>query len=403
MRTSTAVRSVAAVLLALVAPVALALGAASGCSTSGSVTGAADAGEDLSVGPVEAGGQDGPLLPDVDAGSPVVAPLLYFVNASPDGPPLRFCIGTGTPGDGGAVVVPVGLNAMPDQPTPGNLAGLYEDTGFGMPLPQGVDLDLLTFDVFALDAANGIVAANNAAVGGINDAGLELTCEGLIGSDGLGTASDAGGVLQPGRDYWNLGTFQAGALGHGTTWLMAVAGCVAGETNAATLCPSGYDAGAGDLQLLSWSLDTTTQVDAGAIGAQLVQASSEWDDLAHISGGALSAGFVLPGDAGVVVLATDAGFGALQPATLALAAGITYDGTTSFFAQVTGAAGDAGATTSLTWTLPAVQGFSWPDAAPASGVLRDGAGFAFVLVGNPAAALGTGHGARVLALPVGNP
>ena len=256
-----------------------------------------------------------------------------------------------------------------------------------------------------LPSTNPLVAQNTAD-GGI-DGGLELACEDLVGNDGLGAASDAGPGLVPGRDFWDLGTIAVGTLGHGTTWLAAVTGCIPGEGNAAALCPAGDDATAGDLGLATWALDTTTTAtagsEAGTMGAQLAQASSEWDDLARARGGALAAGFALPGDAGTVWLASDAGFGALQPHALAQVAGLTFDGTSSFVAQITGVDGGAVAPTPLSWTLPSVQAASWPGAAPDAGVLRDGAGFVFVLVGNPAADAGAGHAARVLALPVSGP
>jgi hypothetical protein len=193
-----------------------------------------------------------------------------------------------------------------------------------------------------------------------------------------------------------------GMLAHGTTWLAAVTGCVPGETNAAALCPAGYDATSGDLQLTTWQLDTTTPVGPDAIGAQFVQASSAWSNVEGV--GATSAGFVLPAEAGVapVAVAVDAGFGALQPATLALVAGLTFDGTSSFFVRFTASSGDA-AVSSLDVPLPAVQAATWPGAVPEAGVLRDGAGFVFVLVGNPTVVDGGALAPHVLALPVANP
>ncbi len=386
------------------APLALAVG---GCSSSTSGNAATvDASAESSLPPAEAGeagqagGDDGASALDVDAGPPIVFPRVYVVHASPDAPPLRFCLGFGAPGEGGAGVVAGGLVASPDQAIAGfAMPGLYP--GYGMPLDDhGVDLGTLTATVYALDATNPAVAANTADGG--PDAALEAPCEALIGNDGLGGASDAGGLLLPGRDFWNVGTIPMGVLAHGTTWLAAVMGCLPAESNAATLCPAGYDANAGDLQLQTFPLDTTTQVVSGALGAQLVQASSEWDNVARASGGVTSAGFVA-GDAGAPVpIATDAGFATLQPATLALVPGVTFDGAISFYAQITGADGGAVAPTPQSWPLPAVQAMSWPGAVPDAGVLRDGAGFAFVLVGNPAVTSG-GHAAHVLAFPVANP
>ncbi len=380
----------------------IAAGLAGGCSSSSGGSsasgGTVDASEDFSMPPVEAGGDDGPSLLDVDAGPPIVFPRIYVVNASPDAPPLRFCLGFGAPGEGGAVVVGGGLGATPDQAMAGAaVPGLYP--GYGIPFDDhGVDLDTLTTTVFALDATNPVVAANTA------DGGLEAACEGLVGNDGLGSTSDAGALLLPGRDFWNVGTLPMGVLAHGSTWIAAVTGCLPAETNAATLCPAGYDATAGDLQLLTFQLDTTTQIAPGSIGAQLVMASSEWDDLARASSGVTSAGFLAgAGEAGTPLpIATDAGFGALQPAALAQVQGIAFDGTASFYAQITGADGGAVAPTPQSWPLPAVQAMSWTGGVPDAGVLRDGAGFVFVLLGNPAVASG-GHAAHVLAFPVANP
>src|ERR1700722_6365620 len=206
MRRSLAARVRIAAATVAVAVVAGVMGlGAPGCNSAGSVS-ASDAGEDLSVMPLE-GGEDSPATTGVDAGLPVVFPRLYVVNASPDGPPLRFCLGL----VGGAVGG--GLPAAPDVPAPGfPLAGVYP--GYGAPLDDhGIDLAELAFVLFGLDATNPLVAAATSAAGldasadGGTDASLEAPCEALIGPDGLGTSSDAGGVLQPGRDFWRLATF----------------------------------------------------------------------------------------------------------------------------------------------------------------------------------------------------
>lgn len=331
-----------------VALAAVVLGGAGsgGCgSSSGGSAPTSDASADSWVAPVEAG-QDAPATLDVDAGTPLLVPRIFVVHASPDAPPLRFCLATASADGGGEVAVGGGLSATPDQAASGfALPGIYP--GFGAPFDEhGLDLDTLTLVVFAVDATNPLVSAStaDASVDAGIDASLEAPCEALIGSDGLGTTSDAGGVLQPGRDFWNLGTIPAGTLGHGTTWLAAVTGCLPGETNAATLCPADYDPAAGDLRLLTWSLDDVTAVDAGMLGAQFAQASSEWDDFARVAGGITSAGFLVPADAGAadagdaasfvpIPIVGDAGFGTLQLATLALVPGLLFDGTTAFFAQ----------------------------------------------------------------------
>ena len=421
--------------LALTAAIAVAgVGGAAvaACGSSSGGATSADAGAD-SITPADAGADDSssPGI-DVEAGPPIVVPKVYVVNASPDAPPLRFCLGLGAPTEGGAFLVAGGLPATPQLADPGfALPGLYP--GFGAALDDhGLDLDTLTLDIFALDATNPAVVAST------GDGGTVVPCEGLIGSDGLGAMSDAGGLLRAGRDYWVVGTIPMGALGHGTTWLAAVTGCIPGDVDASTLCPPGYDPNAGDLHLLTWQLDTTTSVAAGALGAQFVQASSEWEAFRQTSGGVTTAGFLVPGDGGTpeasigdaapspwasyaeLPVAPDAGFGSLEPSTLLLVTGLAFDGTTAFGAEVVGSSGIV-PPTPFGWPLPAVQGLTWPGGAPDAGVLRDGAGFVFVLVGNPASAamyvnpadggpwaadaggVLNGHYPHFLAFPVVNP
>lgn len=400
-----------------------------------------DASEDL-----REGGADG--ASDLDAAPPAAPPAVYIVNASPDAPPLRFCLGLAA-GDGGAVVVAGGLPASPDQAAPGAaIAGLYPGLAGVLP-DHGLDLDTLSLHLFALDATNPAVAANAADGGAGPEGGLEAPCEALIGGDGLGAATDAGPPLVRGRDYFDVASLPAGMLGHGTTWLVAVTGCMPGEPGAAALCPVPYDLVAGNLSARIWQLDTATTVDPGALGVQVAQASSEWDNLARASAGAVSAGFLVPSDGGgaldAVVLGGDAGdamapaspetgyisvpiaaglkLGDLAPGRLASAAGLAYGGSTAFVAQVTSAADAAVLPTPRVWPLPAVQALSWPGAVPdEAGVLRDGAGFVFVLLGNPAVSgwyvnptdggpssgpdaggVFNGHAPHVLALPVAHP
>ena len=374
------------------------------CSESGTVAGTADASSDATTGPE--GGEDRASIPfDVEAGSLASVPKIYFVHASPDAPPLRFCLGLGPPSEAGVFLVGGGLPAAPAAAAPGYpLAGLYPGAGIAFD-DHGIDLDTLV-GVFALDATNAAVIAST------DDGGTVVPCEGLIGSDGLGTTTDAGGVLRPGRDYWWVGTIPMAAPDQVTTLLAAVTGCVPGDPDASALCPGGYDPGEGNLRLLAWPLDTATTVEAGSIGAQFVQASSEWEAFRQASGGvATVAGFLVPGDGGVpeagpdastspwssstlLPVTLDAGFGSLSPPTLASIAGIALDGSTAFGVEVTSATGAAVPPTPFGLPLPAG--------------LSPGTGFAFVLVGNPASSIDEGgvlegHSPHVLAFPVANP
>jgi hypothetical protein len=378
-----------------------------GCDDAGTVVGASDASADSTTGSTE-GGDDRVSIPfDVEAGSLASVPDIYFVHASPDAPPLRFCFGLGAPSDAGVYFVAGGLPASPT---------LYPGTGAAFD-DHGIDLDTQV-EIFALNATNTAVAAST------DDGGTVVPCEGLIGSDGLGSTTDAGGVLRPGRDYWWVGTIPMAAPDRTTTLLAAVTGCVPHDPDASALCPAGYDPSEGNLRLLTWSLDTTTTVTAGALGAQFAQASSEWEAFRQANGGTTVAGFLVPGDGGapdaaaeastspwassaLVPVAVDAGFGSLSPPTLVSIAGLALDGSTAFGAEVTGTTGTPVPPTPFGSALP--------------GALGTGAGFAFVLVGNPAESVVyispidggptssdaggvlNGHYPHFLAFPVGHP
>jgi hypothetical protein len=72
--------------------------------------------------------------------------------------------------------------------------------------------------------------------------------------------------------------------------------------------------------------------------------------------------------------------------------GLTFDGTSAFYAQVIDSTGLPVSPTPIGWPLTStasqpvsVTSFGWGGAVPDGGALRNGAGFVFVLVGNPAA------------------
>jgi hypothetical protein len=187
-------------------------------------------------------------------------------------------------------------------------------------------------------------------------------------------------------------------------------------THAASLCPAPYDATSGNLTLDLWELDDATAVPSGALGAQVAQASSAWDDFARGQHGAITVGFIASGsaeagagdaqtsidssaaeldaagdagegpaeDAAVAstVVASDVAFGQLAPTKLALVSGVTFDGTTSLLAQVANSA-DSAVTFTAAWPLPIIPTLDWPATPPDAGALRDGAGFVFVLLGDP--------------------
>jgi hypothetical protein len=213
-----------------------------------------------------------------------------------------------------------------------------------------------------------------------------------VGTDGLGSTTDGGGVLRPGKDYWLVGAIpMAAPQPTPETIVVAITGCMAGDPDAGPLCPAGYDPDQGDLALAAWTL-TSTPVPADAIGAQFVQASSEWEAFRQATGGSTVAGFVLPGDASaegappvVVPVAVDAGFGSLAPAAPVTVTGIAVDGSTGFGVGMVTAEGGVAPPSPFVWPLPAVQSTTWPSGPPDGAALAPGAGFVFILVGNPAA------------------
>ncbi len=357
-----------------------------------------------STGDKDAGdaGDSGPIVPEQGK--------LILVHASAYAPALRFCFGF-VNGDAGAITIPK-IAAAPntDQGLPPGLGGAAAKAAS--------DLQSRTITIFGINAAK--LAGQNA------DAGTsELTCDKLINTDGTVVGTDAGGLgLQPGVDYWNLGTLPAGTIADGTTTLAAVIGCVPGMvTSALDDCPAlpgadggtaAYDPAKGNLSLWVKKLDNTTAVDGGAIGAQFAYASYPFSTASTLYGGAAAvAGFltttlVTPdagtgetdaGDAG-----GDAGDAAVEaaaptppvttrvpdhlgrsvrsagPTALASVPGVNYDGTSSFF--VSAVTADGGPTPlQLALPLPKIQALSAPGLATPE--FANGNGYVFILVGDP--------------------
>jgi hypothetical protein len=338
-------------------------------------------------------------------------------------------------GDAGGATVAGGIDPFPDTVTvPGApFAGLYP--GFGgstasSPTLAAFDLSTLTIALYALDATQ---IGNDTADGG-PDGGKEVPCEGLIGVDGLGTASTlttGKGTLTMGSQYWYLGTIKAGTLAHGTTWIAAVTGCFPGEGAAApAICPASPPYGAnGNLTLTPFQLDNTTAVGDGGIGVQFANAAPAWDNAntgvngpgGTTAGGVWVATTTIPdaggngeggGDGG-----GDGGGGGGGPVTTLslvpvgvatygnitknlVTAPVPLDSTTAgiFSAWV----GSDGGTTApyppgctpgspttpcaspLLLPLPTIDALT-NGTVPTGGSFADGKGYAFILIGNPAA------------------
>jgi hypothetical protein len=341
-----------------------------------------------------------------DGGDAAPAPVhgkLILVHGSTEAPPLRFCYGV-INGDAGAVTIIKSSGGI--YPAPRTVLGVPPGTG-GPAADSPVDLANRTIEIYALNALNSALASQPL------DGGAEMTCEQLLGSDGVSPpGTDAGGLgLRLGVDYWDIGTLPAGTLLDGTTTLLVVNGCVPGITNTndqVAECPSGYDPTKGDLGFWTAKLDTTTALDGGNIGAQFAYASHAYSFLANAEGNGVAAvaGFYVsttfipdagaPADAGdaaveaaapVTVnvphpIATGVTNGQLAPMSLVPVSGVTFDGTSGFFANVVAA--DSGATPfNAAVPLPNIQQVSAPSVPLDAGYFANGVGYVFVLVGDP--------------------
>jgi hypothetical protein len=347
-------------------------------------------------------GDGGPVSSDAaDAAPPVVVfGKVVVVNAAGYAPPLRFCYGA-VNGDAGTITIVPKV-----YPAPNTALGVPPGTG-GPAAESPVDLKARTLEIYAINAA--AVASQLPT-----DAGTELTCDKLLGDNAI--AADAGGLgLVQYRDYWDLGTLPAGTLADGTTTLLAVTGCVGGEANNPTYnCPMPYPA-TGNLGMSYARLDTTTPLDGGSIGAQFAYASFQFSSESTLVGGAAAvAGFYVtslvtpeagaPADGGdaaveaaapvpvtvphpIAVGATYGQFdprngqpGALAPMNLVPVSGVTFDGTSGFFANAITV--DGGPTVlQVPVPLTSIQAISAPTAD--AGIFANGVGYVFVLVGDP--------------------
>lgn len=314
---------------------------------------------------------------------------LVVVNGSPNAPALRFCFGAGDPAAGGTELAAV--PAEPDDDIASAANGLpYPGvfTGAGAPaLDPGTDWSQTAVALFAIDAQRirSQVRSQDAA---------QANCRALLGTDG------GGALLTADRDYWYLGAVPKGTLADGTAWLTAVFGCLPGIADGAAPCAA-TDAAASAMGGV-WELDNATAVDPGALGAQFVNAS-----FALSSGTAIvtAAGVYLGADSSStrVPIASDVSGGTLRPPALAQVNGVAFD-KGGFFVEATS---PDGGVVGLASPFSTIVQSTWGAKVPEGGALVDGAGYVFVLVGDPAlpddgTATGTPAG-RLLAFPTNPP
>jgi hypothetical protein len=348
------------------------------------------------------GGDGGP-----DGAPAVQDGKLILVHAAMYAPSLRFCFGSvsGT-GDAGTITVP-----KQAYPLPANVQGVPPGTG-GPSTDQG-DFSDRSIELYAINAAK--------LTAQLPDSGTELNCAQLLGSDGVSPnpANDGGLGLVEGTDYWDIGMLPKGTLAQNSTTLAVVTGCGVGAPQPVYNCPGSV---AGSLGLWYKTLDTTTALDAGTIGAQFAYTSYPFASLSTFLGGAGSTALagmyqqalIYPdagtadtsdagGDAGDAaveasaptpvlvtipqIVAGGVNYGELKPATLALGSSLTLDNNSGFFVQAIGADGGtelAAPSTPLKVAIPfpTIHDLSWGPGVT-TGVFQNGTGYVFILVGDP--------------------
>jgi hypothetical protein len=203
-----------------------------------------------------------------EAAAPLPHAKIYVAHASETAPAVRFCFGVSTAPDGGTISVVSQFFAEPQSASAGlPYPGVFPGTG-GLLDDHGIDLSTFNIAAFAIDAKQ---LAMDTADGG-RDGGPERNCQQLIGANG------AGGDLTLGTDYWSLGIIPSGTLAKGTAWVFAITGCPPGAPTAEIpFCGMGYDPASSNLGFTPFQIDSVSTVSSTKMGAQLVQASYQWD------------------------------------------------------------------------------------------------------------------------------
>jgi hypothetical protein len=352
-------------------------------------SGNVDAGQDTGTSPPADGG---------DSGTAATFAKVLFVHASPDAPALRLCFGVST-GDASATTAIQGTF-----PAPNTAGGLPPGLGGPAAAPPR-SLGGLNVTFYGIPVGVSPALDENTADAGV----AEKTCKDLLGATLPGTDAGPDGGLSPSQ-YFNLGTVPAGTLVDGSSWLFAITGCTP-NSPVATALPGACDKdgvsyvpAVGNLGIEKWQLDNQTSVAADAIGAQFVHASRPFE-VAIPNAAAVTAGFYTlvatdggtdAGDGGdaalpdaaapeplTFVVAANVKSGSITPGTLKPTSGVQYDGTSGFFVLPVDDAGTP-VQRGPQFPLPFIDQVSWPSGVPDGGAFQNGAGFVFVLLGNPA-------------------
>jgi hypothetical protein len=203
-----------------------------------------------------------------EAAAPLPHAKIFVAHASETAPAVRFCFGVATAPDGGTISVVSQFYAEPQNAAPGlPYPGVFPGTG-GLLNDHGIDLSTFNIAAYAIDATK---IANDTEAGG-PEGGAEHNCAQLVGATG------SGGELKLGTDYWLLGIIPAGTLAKGSSWVFAITGCPAGAPTAEVpFCGMGYDPASSNLGFTPFKLDSVATAPSNQMGAQLVQASWQWD------------------------------------------------------------------------------------------------------------------------------
>lgn len=301
---------------------------------------------------------------------------LQFINAATDlGPSnksggLRICFGAGITADNIKIT---GLPAMPDQsPSPGVPPGAYIGTG-GNVTGTGLPLEGLFVQPLVMNAerlfAHGIVKPGPGQPG--------TTCEEMLAAN----FDAGGGPLVENVDYWKLPVIPANTFLPEKSYILVLTGCTQDTEEAPAKCGPGADpdggAGVGNLQVRIYEVDRATAVAGDKIGAQFIHAAAP----AKV-GPLASIGFV-------PAFVRDAADGGSTPISNGGAVVDLYGKTDLAQVPDITLATDFFTINSLVPTvsipLTAVQAISFPAGVPDGGEYRNGAGFTFVAVGDPAA------------------
>lgn len=311
-----------------------------------------------------------------DTGGPDAAgprAKVVVVHASPDLPAVRVCFALGTKPDGSdaaiAPVPPLPDRAVGAQPYP----GLFPGTGGVLP-DLGTDLSSVVVVPYLMVAEKIKAVARG-------DGGAIATCDALL-------SADAG--LVAGGDYFKLPPLAAGTFAPGATVLVAATGClptVFDPSASAAACGGDYSPLLGNVALATFALDRAV-ADNAKLGAQVAHLSpGVQGKLQQNAPTGVTVGLTNVPDASTfyVPIAQGVAYKQLAPKT-AFATPLASADKTALSVSVLDP--DGGAAPLVTFAVAlgdiAVASGGDPDAS-AGATFKNGANYAFAIVGDPSA------------------